>query len=264
MSPLKDYSSPPGKEPAPTTPSIPRSKSMPTDSPTAKFLYAIIKQLDLKGIDWSLVASQLEISNGHAARMRYHRFRKQMEGINTTQRKKQANKSSKLSTNPYKAGLQKEVSPEPTQVVKNEPPTDSLSEQKSNIKPELDAEQKPNIKDDPYPEQTSTIADIPQYESQMMSGSYPHASAFPPSIANPYPCMSLAPKLRMYSPTPDYPPVPNTFEEEYPFPIEWTPVKVESWARTEEHKDTEMAEAPIKEVKVKEEEISEQSTDRKE
>src|SRR5271156_1323269 len=50
------------------------------DSQTARFLYTILKQLDLKGIDWNEVASGLDITNGHAARMRYSRFRQQMEG----------------------------------------------------------------------------------------------------------------------------------------------------------------------------------------
>jgi hypothetical protein len=31
-------------------------------------------------MDWNLVASQLKITNGHAARMRFTRFRQQMEG----------------------------------------------------------------------------------------------------------------------------------------------------------------------------------------
>lgn len=80
-----------------------RGKAIDTDGPTPKFLYAILKQLDLKSVrmdpkaktshyvlsilianlsqvDWNLIASQLEISNGHAARMRYSRFRQQMEG----------------------------------------------------------------------------------------------------------------------------------------------------------------------------------------
>ncbi|KLJ06313.1 hypothetical protein EMPG_10297 [Blastomyces silverae] len=63
-----------------------RSKTMSADGHTAKFLYTILKQLDLKSIDWNLVASQLEISNGHAARMRFSRFRQHMEGITTTHR----------------------------------------------------------------------------------------------------------------------------------------------------------------------------------
>jgi hypothetical protein len=71
---------------------------MPTEGHMTKFLYSILKQLDLKPvsilstslrtfsvliwgqIDWSLVATELEISNGHAARMRYSRFKQQMEG----------------------------------------------------------------------------------------------------------------------------------------------------------------------------------------
>ncbi|CRG89782.1 hypothetical protein PISL3812_06821 [Talaromyces islandicus] len=57
-----------------------RSKTMPTEGHMTKFLYSILKQLDLKPIDWSLVATELEISNGHAARMRYSRFKQQMEG----------------------------------------------------------------------------------------------------------------------------------------------------------------------------------------
>ncbi|EEH02871.1 conserved hypothetical protein [Histoplasma capsulatum G186AR] len=66
--------------------SLKRSKTMPADGQTAKFLYTILKQLDLKSIDWNLVASQLEISNGHAARMRFSRFRQHMEGITTNNR----------------------------------------------------------------------------------------------------------------------------------------------------------------------------------
>ncbi|QKX62419.1 uncharacterized protein TRUGW13939_09580 [Talaromyces rugulosus] len=57
-----------------------RSRTMPTEGHISKFLYSILKQLDLKSIDWSLVATELEISNGHAARMRYSRFKQQMEG----------------------------------------------------------------------------------------------------------------------------------------------------------------------------------------
>ncbi|EEA25788.1 hypothetical protein TMatcc_005978 [Talaromyces marneffei ATCC 18224] len=63
---------------------IRRSKTMPTEGHATRFLYTILKQLDLKSIDWSLVATELDISNGHAARMRYSRFRQQMEGSATT------------------------------------------------------------------------------------------------------------------------------------------------------------------------------------
>ncbi|EFR00824.1 hypothetical protein MGYG_03828 [Nannizzia gypsea CBS 118893] len=72
---------------------VKRSKTMPADGQTTKFLYTILKQLDLKSIDWNLVASQLEITNGHAARMRFSRFRQQMEGNTATARTPRAKKS---------------------------------------------------------------------------------------------------------------------------------------------------------------------------
>ncbi|KZF20565.1 hypothetical protein L228DRAFT_249321 [Xylona heveae TC161] len=79
-----------------------RSKTMPTDGPTAKFLYTILKQLDLKSIDWSAVASQLEITNGHAARMRFSRFKQHMEGVVPSPRRRASPKPKKVKTNPDK------------------------------------------------------------------------------------------------------------------------------------------------------------------
>lgn len=81
---------------------------MPTDGAISKFLYVIMKQLDLKSvscsskqglghythlvqqIDWQQVADQLDITNGHAARMRYSRFKQQMEGVPSATRKPRA------------------------------------------------------------------------------------------------------------------------------------------------------------------------------
>ncbi|KAI9856892.1 MAG: hypothetical protein M1813_008729 [Trichoglossum hirsutum] len=60
---------------------------MPTDHANAKFLYAILQQLDLKSVDWNRVAAQLEITNGHAARMRLSRLKHQMEGVAPTPRR---------------------------------------------------------------------------------------------------------------------------------------------------------------------------------
>lgn len=63
--------------------SLRRNNTFSTDSPAARFLYTIIKQLDLKSIDWNLVAASHGITNGHAARMRYSRFKQHMEGVTT-------------------------------------------------------------------------------------------------------------------------------------------------------------------------------------
>ncbi|TKA77590.1 hypothetical protein B0A49_01743 [Cryomyces minteri] len=77
---------------------------MPTDKAMAEFCFSMLKQLDLKApvhhpdptrpsakltnpfpqIDWNAVASDQNITNGHAARMRYFRFKAQMEGAPQT------------------------------------------------------------------------------------------------------------------------------------------------------------------------------------
>ncbi|TID16083.1 putative glycine-tRNA ligase [Venturia nashicola] len=59
---------------------------MPTDKQNVEFIWAIVKQLEVKHVDWSTVASANSISNGHAARMRFHRLRRAMEGIATKHR----------------------------------------------------------------------------------------------------------------------------------------------------------------------------------
>ncbi|KAJ5824973.1 hypothetical protein N7447_007313 [Penicillium robsamsonii] len=77
-----------------------RNKVLETDTPTAKFLYTIIKQLDLKSVDWNRVASDVEVSNGHAARMRYSRFRQQMEGNTGASKPKRKAKKGKTMEPP--------------------------------------------------------------------------------------------------------------------------------------------------------------------
>ncbi|KAI9827370.1 MAG: hypothetical protein M1826_006295 [Phylliscum demangeonii] len=62
---------------------------MPADH--SKFLYTIIKQLDLKSIDWAAVAGELGITNGHAARMRFSRFKQAMEGVVPAPRRRTTN-----------------------------------------------------------------------------------------------------------------------------------------------------------------------------
>ncbi|KAK4241353.1 hypothetical protein C8A03DRAFT_12336 [Achaetomium macrosporum] len=68
------------------------------DNAMARFLFAILQQKCLKDIDWNKVAHNpilaQEITNGHAARMRYSRFRAAMLGLEP-QRRNRANPSSK-------------------------------------------------------------------------------------------------------------------------------------------------------------------------
>ncbi|CAG8952097.1 hypothetical protein HYFRA_00000835 [Hymenoscyphus fraxineus] len=64
---------------------------MPNETAINRLLYAILSQKCLKDIDWNKVANdpvlKKEITNGHAARMRYSRFKKQMEGTSGVSRK---------------------------------------------------------------------------------------------------------------------------------------------------------------------------------
>ncbi|KXJ97000.1 hypothetical protein Micbo1qcDRAFT_155745 [Microdochium bolleyi] len=73
--------------------------SSSNDNPMARFLFAILKQKNLKDIDWHEVARDPvlaeEISNGHAARMRYARFRDAMLGVEPTRRNRTSSTSSK-------------------------------------------------------------------------------------------------------------------------------------------------------------------------
>ncbi|PVH80945.1 hypothetical protein DL98DRAFT_588003 [Cadophora sp. DSE1049] len=59
---------------------------MPNDNAITRLLYAILSQKCLKDINWDKVAHDpilnSEITNGHAARMRYSRFKKQMDAAN--------------------------------------------------------------------------------------------------------------------------------------------------------------------------------------
>ncbi|CAG7928631.1 unnamed protein product [Penicillium olsonii] len=110
-----------------------RQKVLDTESTTAKFLYAIIKQTDLKSIDWNRVASDLQVSNGHAARMRYSRFRQQMEGT-LAPRAKRKPKKAKVMDPP--TNLQTDLSTNPSLMVPPVPAVNSTFPGNPFIKPE--------------------------------------------------------------------------------------------------------------------------------
>ncbi|KAF2668641.1 hypothetical protein BT63DRAFT_414619 [Microthyrium microscopicum] len=54
---------------------------MPTDKENVSFLYAIVRQLETKHVNWRLVAAQCNINNDHAARMRFHRLRQKADNL---------------------------------------------------------------------------------------------------------------------------------------------------------------------------------------
>lgn len=111
--------------------SLRRNKNLATDGATPKFLYTILKQLDLKSVipshilktgsqqktndlgqvDWNHVAGNLSITNGHAARMRFSRFKQQMEGIPPTPRKARSATTHHRKPKREKAKPKREIEP---------------------------------------------------------------------------------------------------------------------------------------------------------
>ncbi|ROW06426.1 hypothetical protein VMCG_04427 [Cytospora schulzeri] len=71
------------------------------DNSMARFLFAILQQKNLKDIDWNAVAHNevlvQRITNGHAARMRYSRFRASLLGIEPQRRNRTAANKSKVT-----------------------------------------------------------------------------------------------------------------------------------------------------------------------
>ncbi|KAG6008493.1 hypothetical protein E4U43_000132 [Claviceps pusilla] len=75
-----------------------------SDNAMARFLFAILKQKNLKDIDWNQVAQDpvllQPITNGHAARMRYSRFRATVTGHEPQKRSRVGDKD--RVSKPYK------------------------------------------------------------------------------------------------------------------------------------------------------------------
>ncbi|KAG5923060.1 hypothetical protein E4U53_003606 [Claviceps sorghi] len=90
-----------------------------SDNAMARFLFAILKQKNLKDIDWNQVAQDpvllQPITNGHAARMRYSRFRATVTG-HESQRRTRAGDKDRVSK-PYK----REGSSKKHVLIKSEP-----------------------------------------------------------------------------------------------------------------------------------------------
>ncbi|KAL7795256.1 hypothetical protein V8C37DRAFT_48661 [Trichoderma ceciliae] len=95
-----------------------------SDNAMARFLFAILKQKNLRDIDWNQVAADpvlIEpISNGHAARMRFSRFRATVSGQTTSKR---GRPSGKARAAKVKKGMQAKGD----RSIKSEPGSASLS-----------------------------------------------------------------------------------------------------------------------------------------
>ncbi|KAG8160546.1 hypothetical protein KVR01_010082 [Diaporthe batatas] len=82
------------------------------DNVMARFLFAILQQKNLKDIDWNAVAHNpilaQEITNGHAARMRYSRFRNSLLNIEPQRRNRAGAGKSKITKSKKETKAKKE------------------------------------------------------------------------------------------------------------------------------------------------------------
>ncbi|KKY37325.1 hypothetical protein UCDDA912_g02670 [Diaporthe ampelina] len=108
----------------------------------ARFLFAILQQKNLKDIDWNAVAHNpilaQEITNGHAARMRYSRFRNSLLNIEPQRRNRAGVNKSKVTKSKKETKTKKDNE----QPIKND----------SNVSPDTQQEESkalsPKIKDE--------------------------------------------------------------------------------------------------------------------
>ncbi|TDZ23268.1 hypothetical protein Cob_v003773 [Colletotrichum orbiculare MAFF 240422] len=101
--------------------------SSATDNQMTRFLFAILKQKNLKDIDWNAVAHDpilsQPITNGHAARMRYSRFRSAMLGLEPQKRNRAAANKNRVTKSKKEPKPKKEEDDSTNTKVKPEPGT---------------------------------------------------------------------------------------------------------------------------------------------
>ncbi|KAL9009251.1 MAG: hypothetical protein Q9173_005706 [Seirophora scorigena] len=134
---------------------------MPDDAAAAKFLYAIMEQIDLKKIDWQIVADRLDIATANAARMRYYRLKAQMESTTTTT----------TTTAKPKATTPRKRKDNPEKATEPKPKHQRLDESSSNKRHVVETDEdnaKPFIKAEPV---DSTLDKLPASTTQNASDS---------------------------------------------------------------------------------------------
>ncbi|KAI9784687.1 MAG: hypothetical protein M1816_000752 [Peltula sp. TS41687] len=157
---------------------------MPPDH--SKFLYTIVKQLDLKSIDWAAVAAQLNITNGHAARMRFSRFKQAMEGVVPAPRRRTTGGSSR----PRKV-VKSERGPGKRRAsdnIKSETPAEAPSASRVKDEPtEVDTTSYPSSSTDPLGGSSGDLNQASSGPDLLSPETIPPPFTMPPQAATPGP-----------------------------------------------------------------------------
>ncbi|KAJ0160332.1 hypothetical protein CTA2_8149 [Colletotrichum tanaceti] len=176
--------------------------SSATDNQMTRFLFAILKQKNLKDIDWNAVAHDpilaQPITNGHAARMRYSRFRSAMLGLEPQKRNRAtANKNRVTKTKKEQKPPHKREEDSGNERVKPEPGTLESLRHHAEARPRSPVKVKQEHSQPPYRQQfTPTSMASPTapecqsaFQSRMLTPcsddmfSAPHTLQFSPSAS---------------------------------------------------------------------------------
>ncbi|KAF9877737.1 hypothetical protein CkaCkLH20_04872 [Colletotrichum karsti] len=138
-----------------------------TDNQMTRFLFAILKQKNLKDIDWNAVAHDpilsQPITNGHAARMRYSRFRSAMLGIEPQKRNRAAVNKNRVTKSKKEPKPKKEEDSDNDRVKPEPGTTNSSSRTRSPVRVKQELNNQP-----PYRQQftPASMASPPAPECQ--------------------------------------------------------------------------------------------------
>jgi hypothetical protein len=201
------------------------------------------KALTRGKVDWSLIASQLDISNGHAARMRFSRLRQHMEGVSTTPRNPRPRKNN-ASNKSGKLGKGCDGKVEGKDLIKQEPFAEEARTQVKEEEPEgrrdlplpLGANTTPSAMSASYSTPLLTAAPMAPPFVKPEQGEEPSISAMISGLPDigvsyQYPLTSFAPSdLTFQNPFLAPAPAHDPFlaPESQLYPPFWPPVKLES------------------------------------
>lgn len=142
---------------------------------------------DLAQIDWNAVAKELDITNGHAARMRYSRFKQQMEGPTSTtrkprgagaprKRKEKADGASKPAKKRKKDGESQAKDEEPgeTQTMTGIEPNMSSVKTEQVVEPETFTKPEPIVKPEPCVKQEPAEPGLDSFPVAPMNSETPN------------------------------------------------------------------------------------------
>ncbi|VBB83813.1 Putative protein of unknown function [Podospora comata] len=184
------------------------------DNAMTRFLFAILQQKCLKDIDWNKVAQDPNltqpITNGHAARMRYSRFRSAMLGIEPQKRNRVTKPTARKKKTTAASTSQKEAGDGDTQDTPTKPDNPPAKKIKvERLSPKPANPQLPSPKSDAIPASTFEIETVRIKKERTASSTPTTATMSMPGTPIDTPLFSNMIHSHRQGPTPIPPPAHN-------------------------------------------------------